>query len=162
MSAFSMELYVKDVLLLLAFGSNVRNLTHWDDELTHSNHDLENDDVFPRRILLADIDTDSTEILKILLTLEGLAVETAFSGRDVMELAERFNPQVVLLNVGFPELETERMVQDLRRALPEVKLVALLDWRLGKEDLLRWKDLGFDHHLIKPVEAKDVIALIKK
>lgn len=115
----------------------------------------------PRRILLADNDTDSIDILTILLTLEGHTVEPALIGTEVTESAARFLPDMVLLYTGLPGFDG-KMIEDLRRALPGTLFVALIDWQEEKENPLRWKEAGFHHRLVKPVQAQDVIALLAK
>jgi two-component system CheB/CheR fusion protein len=78
----------------------------------------------------------------------------------------RFLPEVVLLDIGLPELDGYEVAKRLRTepALHDALLVAITGYG-HKNDVLRAKDAGFDHHLIKPIEPEalnGVIAQIKR
>lgn len=115
----------------------------------------------PLRILLIDYDTDSTEILSMLLTLEGHQAEMAADGKTALQIAGSFKPQVVLLDTNFHDTETARIVENLRGALPEIVLIAMVNWQQEKENPLLWKEAGFDHHIVKPVKIEAVLNLLK-
>jgi DNA-binding response OmpR family regulator len=110
---------------------------------------------------LVDYDTDSTEILSILLTLEGHQVEMASDGKAALQLAGSFKPQVVLLDTNLRDVETGRIVENLRWALPQTVLIATVDWQQEKENPLHWQEAGFDHCLVKPIAIEAVLNLFK-
>lgn len=116
----------------------------------------------PMRILLVDYDTDSTEILSMLLTLEGHQVKMAADGKTALEIAGSFTPQVVLLDTCFHDVETARIVENLRAALPQMTLIALLNWQQEKENPLQWQEAGFDHCLVKPIKFEEVLVLMRE
>ena len=60
-------------------------------------------DVSPRRILVADDNSDAAEALALQLQLAGHDVRTAHDGVEALEVAETFAPQVVLLDLGMPQ-----------------------------------------------------------
>jgi len=114
-----------------------------------------------RRILIVDDEMDAVEVLKILLTLEGYEVRTAFSEKTALETAGVFQPEVVLLCTGISDAEGSEMVKNLRWALPQIFLVALIHWSEKKENPLRWEEAGFDAHLMKPVKIEEVLTLLR-
>jgi signal transduction histidine kinase len=110
------------------------------------------------RILVVDDYPDALESLSMLLQAEGHEVDTANCGVKAVERAQAFRPQVVLLDIGLPDLDGYEVAQRLRE-LPETQqavLIALTGYG-QPEDRARSKRAGFDHHLLKPVDP-DVLA----
>jgi DNA-binding response OmpR family regulator len=116
----------------------------------------------PLRILLVDHDTDSIETLNILLTLDGHLVETAVGQQGALQLAGTFRPNVVLFNPAVSNIDCGNVIEGLRGALTNLLLIAIIDWQEVNENPLHWKEMGFDHHLSKPLRIEDVIALLKR
>lgn len=113
------------------------------------------------RILIVDDYADAAESLTILLQSEGHEVETADCGMKAIELAQTFHPQIVLLDIGLPDLDGYEVAKRLR-ALPATRnaiLIALTGY--GQiEDSGRSKSAGFNHHLLKPLEFHKLSALL--
>lgn len=86
-----------------------------------------------------------------MLELEGHAVEIAFSGREGIAQAQRFRPDLVLCDIGLPEMDGFEVARAIR-AHPEIGRVALvaLTGYAQPEDIMRASDAGFDAHLAKP------------
>jgi signal transduction histidine kinase len=106
-----------------------------------------------RRILIVDDNVDAADSLALVLELDGHVTRTGYSAQDALEQAVAFEPEVILLDIGLPEMdgyEVARRVRALRK-LNAVKLVALTGY--GQvEDLRRAQEAGFDDHLVKPVD----------
>jgi len=114
-----------------------------------------------RRILVADDNQDAAESLAMLLELGGHAVRTAHRGQAALSLAQTFRPEVVLLDIGMPDLSGYEVARCLREAswATRAHLIALTG--LGQEaDRSRALEAGFDDHLVKPVETGQLLALI--
>ncbi|MGZ8200255.1 MAG: PAS domain S-box protein [Methylosarcina sp.] len=113
------------------------------------------------RILVVDDYPAGAESLKMLLEEEGYDVETADSGMQALERARTFHPQVVLLDIGLPDLDGYevakrlRMIQSTRDAL----LIALTGYGQAK-DIESSRSAGFNHHLLKPVNFDKLLALL--
>lgn len=108
--------------------------------------------VAPRRVLVVDDNADAASSLAMLLSLRGHETQAAFSGRDALERVESFAPEVVLLDIGLPEVSGCELAQRLR-AMPKmhgVRLVALIGDGQAEEPQ-RALSAGFDHHVVKPV-----------
>jgi len=106
-----------------------------------------------RRILVVDDNRDAAESLAMLLTLQGHEVAVAHDGLDAVEQATAWRPEVILLDIGLPLLngyEAARRIRAVYEGAP-LLLVALTGW--GQDsDRQRSSDVGFDAHLVKPVE----------
>jgi CheY-like chemotaxis protein len=106
-----------------------------------------------RRILVADDNRDSADSLAMLLKLLGHVVETARDGREATELAGKFQPDLILLDIGMPVLNGYEAARRIRAEHQEksLTLVALTGWG-QEEDRRRCAEAGFDAHLVKPVD----------
>jgi PAS domain S-box-containing protein len=109
----------------------------------------------PRRVLVVDDNRRAADSLAVLLRLDGHQVETGYDGRAALAAAERFQPQVALLDIGMPEINGYDVARRVRteRWGAGIYLVALTG--LGtQEDRDRARDAGFDTHLVKPVDLE--------
>ncbi|KXU83409.1 hypothetical protein CI15_30455 [Paraburkholderia monticola] len=109
--------------------------------------------VAARRILVVDDNRDAADVLSTLLQDDGHEVETAYSSRDALALLQRFEPDVVLLDIGLPEIDGFELARRIREkaALQHVRLIALTGY--GQEEIkARASSVGFAAHLLKPVE----------
>jgi signal transduction histidine kinase len=115
----------------------------------------------PRRILVADDNTDAVEALALQLRLAGHEVRSANDGVEALEVAESFAPQVVLLDLGMPRMDGYETARQIRRKWwgKSATLVALTGWG-GQQDRQKTSDAGFDAHLVKPVTEFDLFQAI--
>ena len=83
----------------------------------------------------------------------GHDVYTAYDGRTAIELAEQHRPDVVLLDIGMPEISGYDVARAIRREAwgRPMRLIALTGWGQA-EHRRRSIEVGFDDHLVKPVE----------
>jgi len=110
-----------------------------------------------RRILVVDDNRDAAASLARLLKLKGAEARIAFDGRSALTLLEADPADVVILDIGMPDLDGHEVARRIR-ARPEwdgIRLIAMTG--LG-EAAVRQRSLeaGFDQHLVKPV-AVDVL-----
>jgi len=117
--------------------------------------------VSPRRILVADDNSDAVEALALQLRLAGHEVRSANDGLEALEVAEAFAPQVVLLDLGMPRMDGYETAREIRRKWwgKSATLVALTGWG-GQQDRQKTTDAGFDAHLVKPVTEFDLFHAI--
>ncbi len=117
--------------------------------------------VIQRRVLVVDDNEDSAETLALALQLEGCDVETAYGGQQALELAERFLPQLVLLDIGMPGMDGYEVARSIR-AQPwgaDMLLVAQTGWG-QEEDRRRTREAGFDAHMTKPLDYPRLMSLM--
>jgi CheY-like chemotaxis protein len=114
--------------------------------------------VVPRRILVVDDNPDAVESLTVLLQIAGHHVHEALDGEAGIALAEQVRPDVLLLDLGMPEVSGYEVARRIREQPwgKQILLVALSGWGQADERL-RTQEAGFDAHLVKPVapEALD-------
>lgn len=115
------------------------------------------------RILVVDDLADSALSLALVCELYGAEAKAASDGREALALAAEFRPDVVLMDISMPNMDGYEAARRLRAQHWEKKpvLIALTGWgRPGDIDNAR--AAGFDGHLLKPVEAEALIALISQ
>jgi PAS domain S-box-containing protein len=116
-----------------------------------------------RKVLVADDNRDAAESLARLLRLRGHEVRTVHDGRSAVRETEAFQPHIVLLDIGMPELNGYDTARAIRAQLfgRERLLVAVTGWG-GEDDKRRTREAGFDHHLVKPVELSMLEDLMRQ
>jgi PAS domain S-box-containing protein len=120
------------------------------------------DTITCRRVLVADDNRDSAETLAMLLRVEGHEVMIAHDGAAALAAFRGFAPDIVLLDIGMPGPNGYEVARQIRQARPGsgVKLIAITGW--GQEaDKQRAFAAGFDHHLTKPVDTRQLQQLIE-
>lgn len=114
-----------------------------------------------RRVLLIEDKADSRAMLKVALELAGHDVDEAEDGQRGLEQARVRRPDVVLLDIGLPEMDGYEVARALRD-LPggrDMFLVALTGYG-QPEDRRRAAEAGFDAHWVKPVAPEALERMI--
>jgi len=114
-----------------------------------------------RRILIVEDNDDARESLRLLLESLGHRVLEAGDGQRGLALALHHQPEVVLIDLGLPELDGYEVARALRSS-PICKTAALIAVTgYGQaDDRRRSKDAGFDAHLVKPVSQGVLASLL--
>jgi CheY-like chemotaxis protein len=114
----------------------------------------------PRTVLVVDDNRDAVLLLCRVLQRWGHTVHTAHDGARAIEQVRQHQPDVVLLDIGLPDMNGYEVAQTLH-ALPfRGTLVALTGYGQD-EDLARSRDMGFAHHLLKPVDLGALKGLLE-
>jgi signal transduction histidine kinase/ActR/RegA family two-component response regulator len=114
-----------------------------------------------RRILVVDDEWLSAASWGRLLELEGHEIRTAHDGLEAVEVAEAFQPDVMLLDIGLPKLNGYEVARRIRYQAwgQAIVLIALTGWGQAA-DRERSTAAGFDHHLVKPVDPAELMHLL--
>ena len=110
-----------------------------------------------RRVLVVDDNVDAALMLAALVKQFGHEVLTVHDGPQALRVAENFQPDVILLDIGMPGMNGFEVARSLREKgiSPAPRIVAVTGW--GKpEDQERSREAGFDMHLVKPVEVSQI------
>jgi two-component system CheB/CheR fusion protein len=104
-----------------------------------------------RRVLVIEDNVDAADSLREALMLAQHEVLVAYRGPDGLEKAREFKPDVVLCDIGLPEMDGYQVARAIRAddQLRNVRLIALTGYALP-QDLAKAKEAGFDQHLAKP------------
>ena len=107
------------------------------------------------KVLVVEDNRDAAESLRRLLHLAGYQVSLAHTGADGVQAAKRLHPDVVLCDIGLPDSNGFVVATALRND-PETagaRLIAVTAYG-ADEDRRRAKAVGFDLHLVKPVDPE--------
>jgi CheY-like chemotaxis protein len=112
------------------------------------------------KILIVDDNVDATDTLASVLRLVGHDVQVAYSGESALEVAMEFQPTIVLLDIGLPEINGYEVARRLRQRQQskDTWLIAMTGY--GQDsDRQRSHEAGFDYHLVKPVDPEKLAEL---
>jgi CheY-like chemotaxis protein len=114
------------------------------------------------RVLVVDDNRDAADSLGMLLSRLDAEVQVVHDGPAALALLASYQPSVVLLDIGMPEMDGYEVAWRIREKFPKyggITLVALTGWGRD-EDRQRTSAAGFDHHLTKPVDIQALQALL--
>jgi len=111
------------------------------------------------KILIVDDDENICELLRLYLEKDGFETVVANDGLTAVQYAEKYNPDLILLDIMLPGLDGWQVCREIRKRseTPIIMLTAkgeIFDKILGLE-------LGADDYVSKPFDTKEVIARIK-
>ena len=111
------------------------------------------------RVLVVDDNVDAARMLGLLLKLLGHDVTLAHDGPAALALAAAAPPELVLIDIGLPGMDGYAVAAALRgNGLRGATLVAVTGYGRD-EDILRSRQVGFDHHLVKPVDLDALLSI---
>ncbi len=112
------------------------------------------------RVLIVDDNQAAAVAMKKLIAHYGHSVDVAFSGAAALQSIGLFKPEVVLLDIGMPDMDGYQVAEKLRSLQWNGLLIALTGF--GQDaDRAKAQSAGFDKHLIKPVQISDVLAILR-
>ena len=114
------------------------------------------------RILIVDDNQDSADSLAMLLEITGNTTYLAHDGNEAIAAAEKYRPDVVLLDIGLPKLNGHEVCRHVREQAwgKDIVMVALTGWGQD-EDRRKSREAGFDGHLVKPVNYEELLELLR-
>ena len=113
-----------------------------------------------KKVLIVDDNKDAADTLAELLTMTGHGVNVAYNGEQALKAAQQFDPDIIFLDIGLPDMSGYEVASRLRAsaATKACLLVALTGY--GQEhDRQNALQSGFDDHFAKPVDFKKLAAL---
>lgn len=113
-------------------------------------------------ILLVDDEPDILDIISYNLKAEGYKVKTASSGREGVEKAKKYRPELILLDVMMPEMDGIEACEQIRK-IPglEHTIIAFLTARNEDYSQVAGFEVGADDYIAKPVKPKVLISRLK-
>jgi len=113
------------------------------------------------RILVADDERDQVATLAALLIDEGHEVREVYRGSEVMRMTRDFDPDVALIDIGMPGMSGYEVAREMRLEFGKKRplLIAITGWRQSSDRILA-RLAGFDHHVAKPCDPRQLLELI--
>jgi two-component system, OmpR family, KDP operon response regulator KdpE len=111
------------------------------------------------RVLVVDDEPQIVRALRINLRARGYDVDAAPDGRTALELAARRHPDVIVLDLGLPDMEGAEVIRGLRgwTSVPIIVLTA----RHASEEKVETLDVGADDYVTKPFGMDELLARLR-
>jgi len=113
------------------------------------------------RVLVVDDYPDAAETACLLIGMLGHDCRAANSGNEALEEAARFDPEIVILDIGLPDMtgyEVARLLRERANGKP-LHLAAVTGWG-QPADRVRAYAAGFDQHILKPADAEKLKSIL--
>ncbi len=113
------------------------------------------------RLLIVDDINVIADSVAMVLKMEGHEVHTAYNGEEAILAAAKFQPEVVVLDIGMPKLNGYDTCRRIREQPwgKKMFIIALTGWS-QEEDRRRTEEAGFNQHMVKPVDPEDLMKLL--
>lgn len=112
------------------------------------------------KILTVEDDQGLQEYIKELLLDNGYSVETASDGVNALNQLKKSQPDLMILDLGLPNLTGEAVTQEVRKKYPDLPII-ILTAKDESSDIVRGLNLGADDYITKPFNADILLARIK-
>ena len=115
------------------------------------------------RVMVVDDEEDLRNLVKMVMEKEGFEVESAEDGNDFLKKVDRFQPDIVILDVMMPGPSTKEILQKLREKGVDSKIVLLTVVRFSSEEIKKLSEMGnVVGYMTKPFDIPELISEINK
>jgi CheY-like chemotaxis protein/anti-sigma regulatory factor (Ser/Thr protein kinase) len=113
------------------------------------------------KIVVVEDNDDSRNLLCVLLRRAGFDCHTAESGTTALSLIDRVEPDIAILDVGLPEMDGFEVARRIRKnpKFTNIVLIALTGYGRAS-DRAASHEAGFDEHLVKPIQADQLLSVL--
>ena len=109
-------------------------------------------------ILIAEDDDDQRELYTQMLEMEGFKVNSVASGKEVLEVLQQSHPDVILTDIGMPEMDGLELIRRVKEQLADIPVVVMTSFQKGYLTLAR--AAGASGTITKPFSAEDLYTAI--
>jgi len=117
----------------------------------------------PLRVMVVDDNRDAADLIAEFLQMCGHDALSVYGGADAIRAADTFSPDVVLLDLGMPDVDGFDVISALRQTprFSHTRMIALTAW--GDAAMrARTRGIGFDRHLVKPASLDDILSVVSE
>lgn len=115
----------------------------------------------PLRVMVVDDNRDAADLITEFLLMCGHDALSVYGGADAIKAADNFSPDVMLLDLGMPDVDGFDVISALRQAprFTQTRMIALTAW--GDATMrARTHGSGFERHLVKPASLDDILSAV--
>lgn len=113
------------------------------------------------RLLIVEDNDDTAKVLSMGLEQLGYEVALAHNGPLALQIAQKFAPDVAVLDIGLPVMDGWELARRLRRVRSGLKVIAVTAFN-DEDDRLRSDEAGFSAHLVKPVNISAIHTTVQR
>lgn len=113
------------------------------------------------KILLIDDEEFTSGLIKSYLEKRGYEVAMAHSGADGLNAYPKENPDLVLLDLGLPDMNGREILKDIKAKMPKIKVVVISAYKEQhiRDDIAK---LGVDYYLVKPFTTLKLYEIVQE
>ncbi len=131
------------------------------NDATTSNHLPHTSTTKTLRVLVVDDNIASAETIGCILELHGHETKLAHDGNEALDVASSFQPDVILLDINLPGMSGHDVCRELRKDPLFKNALVVAQTGFGQDrDRLLAKEAGFDYHLVKPFDFKQLSQIL--
>jgi DNA-binding response OmpR family regulator len=110
-------------------------------------------------VLVVEDETKLRDVVRAFLERDGLTVLTAVSGADALSMAGKVHPDLVVLDLGLPDVPGEEVARELR-ARSDLRIL-MLTAKASDEERVRGLELGADDYVTKPFNPRELVLRVQ-
>ncbi|WP_394836414.1 PAS domain S-box protein [Pendulispora rubella] len=114
-------------------------------------------------VLLVEDDPDNREVLRKILEQHHASVSATASAREALEFLQKARPHILISDIGLPDIDGYELIRSIRRLdsreggrIPAIALTA----HASSQDRMKALRAGFQSHIAKPVDPRELVASI--
>ena len=113
----------------------------------------------PTKVLVVDDDVNIVKLIKLYLEKEDFVVCTANNGKEALNVFKAEKPDIAVLDIMMPEMDGNQLCREIRKT-SEIPII-MLTAKGETFDKVLSLELGADDYMVKPFDAKELVARIK-
>jgi len=113
-----------------------------------------------QHILIVEDDKDLREVLQQTINGEGYLVRSAGDGTQALQMIQKNEPDLILLDLGLPTLKGDSVCREVKKNYPEIPII-ILTGKDSTNDVVTGLNLGADDYMTKPFETEELMARIR-
>ena len=114
-----------------------------------------------KKVLVVEDEEEIIEFLKNFLRRRKIEVYLAKSGLEALDIFEKQNPNLVLLDIGIPHIDGLEVLREIKEKVPQTKVI-MVTGRADKKSISEAKKLSADAYINKPVDLAELHSVIEK
>jgi len=114
-----------------------------------------------RKVLIVDDEPEVVEFLRNFLKRRSVEVHLAYQGLEALAIFEKESPDLVLLDIGIPNLDGLGVLRRIKEKSPKTKVV-MITAKNDSTSVTEAKKIGADAYITKPVDLAELHSLIDK
>jgi len=112
------------------------------------------------KVFIVEDDKDLHNYLRELFLENRYSVESSFRGTEALQKIKESLPDLVILDLGLPDINGETVCKELKKFFPELPII-ILTAKDTSEDVVRGLNLGADDYIPKPFKEEELLARVK-
>ena len=111
------------------------------------------------KILVVDDDENIADLIELYFEKEGYKVYKVHNGRDAIKVFKEKDPEIIVLDIMMPEIDGYEVLREIRKT-SQVPII-MLSAKGETFDRVLGLELGADDYMVKPFEAKELVARVR-